>query len=63
MAEGKFKMGWYLFALGGGVLAGGLFSRAQYHKGQADAYKKISEDLEKLSDEAEKMLEKEKESH
>lgn len=42
----KFSLGWYMFALCGGLASGLCFSRAQYHKGQRDAYADIVEILE-----------------
>lgn len=60
MKNGKFSLGWYYFALCGGLVSGLLFSRAQYHKGQADAYGKIADDLSKISEETEKWLEEHK---
>ena len=55
--EGKkaaaILMGIYgLFGIGTGL----LFGRAQYHKGQADAYEAIAEDLNKISNEIEESL-------
>lgn len=47
--DGNYSFGWYMFALFGGLTSGLLFSRAQYHKGQADAYDHISKDLDALS--------------
>lgn len=60
MKNGKFSLGWYYFALCGGLVSGLLFSRAQYHKGQADAYNKIAEDLSRLSKEGELWLDEHK---
>lgn len=62
MKNGKFNLGWYAFAGVMGMLAGGCFSRAQYHKGQADAYTKITEDLEKINTEVEEKLHEKEES-
>lgn len=58
--KGKIIMSYYAIALIGGVVTGGLFSRAQYHKGKADAYAEISKDLEKLMKNTEERLEKRK---
>ena len=60
MKNGKFSVGWYYFAMFGGLVSGLLFSRSQYHKGQADAYGKIADDLNKMSEETEKWLEEHK---
>ena len=54
----NFSLGWYAFAAIGGLTSGLLFSKAQYHKGQADAYNKIANDLQELSDGIEQGLTK-----
>lgn len=61
--EGKkaaaILMGLYgLFGIGTGL----IFGRAQYHKGQADAYDDIAENLKEISDEIEKSLEEKEEA-
>lgn len=43
---------------GFGVLTGLVFGRANYHKGQRDAYEEIANDLNKINEEVEEMLEK-----
>lgn len=48
MKKGGFSLGWYLFALGMGVASGGLFVQGAYHKGKADAYYQIAEELKAL---------------
>lgn len=49
----KFSIGWYMFALIGGLASGLMFSKAQYHKGKADAYKDINDALEKFYNDVE----------
>lgn len=63
MNKNKFSIGWYMFALFGGLASGLTFSKAQYHKGQADAYNKIAKDLEKVSEEIEEYFEEYLEEH
>ena len=60
--EGKFSFGMYLFAMVGGMVSGLLFSKAAYHKGQADAYNDIAEDLEKITNSIQDSVKKEEES-
>lgn len=52
---GLILMGIYGVA---GVVTGLMFSKAQYHKGQADAYEDITNDLNKVIEETEEMLNK-----
>lgn len=56
MKDGKFNIGIYAFAGIMGMIAGGLFSRSQYYLGQADAYDKMTDELAKVSEDAEKAL-------
>lgn len=63
MNKNKFSIGWYMFALFGGLASGLTFSKAQYRKGQADAYNKIAKDLEKASEEIEEYFEEYLEEH
>lgn len=58
----KFSIvAYYGFALVGGLLTGGLFSRAMYHKGKADAYNECSEMLKESVAEVERMVEEKEE--
>ena len=53
----KFSIvAYYAFAL-----AGGLFSRAMYHKGKADAYNECAEMLKEFGADVEAMVEKKNE--
>lgn len=54
----KFNIGWYMFALIGGIASGAMFSKAQYHKGQADAYQTMADELDDICNNAEKELAK-----
>jgi hypothetical protein len=54
--ETVFNYGKYLFGVCGGLVSGLLFSKAAYHKGQADAYGKIADDLEGLNKEIEEKI-------
>lgn len=56
MSKNNFNFGWYMFAMVGGMASGLMFSRAQYHKGQADAYSEISERLQKVHEDVEEYL-------
>lgn len=60
--KGKVSLvGYYGFALVGGLLTGGLFSRAMYHKGKADAYNDCAEMLQEMNTDVARMIaEKEK---
>lgn len=60
--KGKSIIVYYATALIGGIVTGGCFVRAQYHKGQADAYRDISKTLEELKNDMEEQLEKCKEN-
>ena len=62
MKNGKFNLGVYAFAGIMGLIAGGLFSRSQYYQGQADAYEKVTDELNELSNEAEGLLKEIEES-
>lgn len=44
--EKDLNVGWYLFALVGGIASGLMFSKSQYYKGQYDAYEEIGKDLQ-----------------
>lgn len=53
----KFSLvAYYGFALLGGMVTGGLFSKAMYHKGKADAYNDCAKMLEELKVETESMV-------
>ena len=58
----KFSIvAYYAFALAGGLVSGGLFSRAMYHKGKADAYNECAEMLKEFGADVEAMVEKKNE--
>ena len=58
----KFSLiAYYGFALLGGMVTGGLFAKAAYHKGKADAYNDCAEMLEELRDEAVRIVAKKEE--
>lgn len=56
----KLNFGWYVFAAIGGFVSGAMFSKAHYHKGQADAYEEMANSLESMIDETEKFLDEHK---
>ena len=64
MKEGKFNLGLYVFSAVCGAAMGGLFSKAMYHKGKAEAYQECADSLQEVIDNTEKTLaeRKEKES-
>lgn len=53
----KLSYGWYVIALFGGLVSGLSMSKAQYYKGQSDAYDQISNQLKESIDKIEKELE------
>lgn len=52
---------YYGFALLGGMLTGGLFAKAMYHKGKADAYSDCAAMMESLNDDFASMVAKKEE--
>lgn len=61
MGKDKFSLGWYAFALVGGLVSGLCFSRSQYHQGKIDAYNEVTKELEKVQEDVEQYLEEHKE--
>lgn len=54
--NGKFNLGWYLFAGVMGILSGACFSKSMYHKGRVDAANEITENMYKVFDDFDKVL-------
>lgn len=52
----------YLFTLGMGALASGLFAKAAYHKGVMDGYNDIAEQKQQLHKELKAIAEKQSEA-
>lgn len=59
--NGKSIILYYATALIGGIATGGLFAKAQYYKGQSDAYAEIAKDLDELVQTTKEQLENQKE--